>query len=140
MLDFILHADDTNVFNKHEYVDMMCKIVSVELDKLNTWCALNKSALNIARTNFMIFSNSKSIKNSISINGVNLADVDSLKLFGVCIDHQITCKDHITYISNKLPKSIAIIHKARHVLDTKACTAFILQYLNHISIIALKYG
>ena len=29
MLDFILYADDTNVFQKHENIDMMCKIVIV---------------------------------------------------------------------------------------------------------------
>ena len=33
MLDFILFADDTIVFYKHEDIDVMCKIVSVELDK-----------------------------------------------------------------------------------------------------------
>ena len=71
MLDFILFADDTNVFHKHQNIDMMCKIVSVELDKLSTWFALTKSALNIFRTNFMIFSNRMSIENNISINGVN---------------------------------------------------------------------
>ena len=32
MLDFILYADDTNIFYKHENIDMMCKIVIVELD------------------------------------------------------------------------------------------------------------
>ena len=51
---------------------------------------------------------------------MNLQKVDSLKFFGVCIDHQITWKDHITYISNKLSKIIAIINRACHVLDTKA--------------------
>ena len=55
MLDFILYADDTNVFYKHENIDMMCKIVSVEIDKLSTWFALKKLALNISKTNFMIF-------------------------------------------------------------------------------------
>ena len=57
---FHQYADDTNVFYKHENIDMMCKIVSVELDKLSTWFALNKLALNISKTNFMIFSNHKS--------------------------------------------------------------------------------
>ena len=55
MLDFILYADDTSVFYKHENIDMMCKIVSVELDKLTTWFALNKLPLNISKTSFMIF-------------------------------------------------------------------------------------
>ena len=105
---------------------MMCKIVSVELDKLSTWFALDKLALNISKTNLMIFSHHKvcfrniHIKHSISIDGVNLQKVDSLKFLGVCIDHHITWKDHITYISNKLSKSIAIINRAGHVLDTKA--------------------
>ena len=49
MLRFILLADDTNVFHKHENIDAMCKIVSVELDKLSTCFALNKFALNISK-------------------------------------------------------------------------------------------
>ena len=112
MLDFILHADDTNIFYKHENIYMMWKIVSVEFDKLSTWFSLNKLALNIYKANFMISYNSKSIENNISINAVNLQKVDSLKFHSVCIDHQITWKDHITYISNKLSKSIAIICRA----------------------------
>ena len=31
MLDFILYADDTNVFHKHENIDMMYKIVCVDM-------------------------------------------------------------------------------------------------------------
>ena len=54
MLHFVLYADETNVFHKHENIDMMCKIVSVELDKLSTLSALNKLALNIYN-NFVIF-------------------------------------------------------------------------------------
>ena len=72
MLDFILYAGDTGVFYKHENIDMMCKIASVELDKLSTWFAVNILALNISKTKFMIFSNRKSIENNISIDGVNL--------------------------------------------------------------------
>ena len=51
---------------------------------------------------------------------MNLQKVDSLRFHGVCIDDEITWKDHITYISNKLSKSIAIIYRASHVLDTNA--------------------
>ena len=87
---------------------MMCKIISVELDKLSTWCALDKIALYVSKTNFMTFLNCKSIENNISINGVNLLNVYSLRFCGVCIDHHISWKDHITYISNKLSNSIAI--------------------------------
>ena len=70
MLDFILCADDTNVSYEHENIDVMCKIVSFEFDKLSTWFDLNKLALNISNTNSMIFSNHKSIENNITIDGV----------------------------------------------------------------------
>ena len=62
----------------------------------------------------------KSAENCITINGVNLQNVDSLCFLGVCIDHQITWKDHTIYILNKLSKSIAITHRAINAFDTKA--------------------
>ena len=82
--------------------------------------ALSKLALNISKTIFIFFLDHKSIENNISIDGVNLQKVHSLRFLGACIDHQITWKDHITYISNELSKSIAIIYRASHVLDTKS--------------------
>ena len=54
MLYFVLSADDTNVSYKVKNIDMMCKIVSVELDKLSTLFALSKLALNISKTIIMI--------------------------------------------------------------------------------------
>ena len=72
MLDFILFADDTSGSYDHENIDMMCKVVRVELEKLITWLALTKLALNISKTNFMIFSIHKFIENSISMDGDNL--------------------------------------------------------------------
>ena len=90
MLYFIIYADDKNIFHKHGNIDMIYRIVSVKLHKLGTWLALNKLALNIFKTNCMIFSSRKSIENVISMNGVNLQKVHSLKFHGVCIDHEIT--------------------------------------------------
>ena len=98
MIDFILYVNDTNIFYKHENIDMMCKIVGFELDKLSIWFALKKLSFSIYKTNFMIYSNHKSIENSISINGLNVKKVNRLNFFCVCIDHQITWNDHNTYI------------------------------------------
>ena len=49
-----LYAHDKNIFYKHQNIDMMCKIVSVELDKLSKWFALTKLSLNISTSNFII--------------------------------------------------------------------------------------
>ena len=42
MLDFILCADDAHFFHKHENIEMMREIITVELNKLSTWFALSK--------------------------------------------------------------------------------------------------
>ena len=81
---------------------MMCKIFSVELNKLSTWLALNKLALNIYKADILFFLNRQSIGNNISMNGVNSLKVDSLRFLGVWIHYEITWKDYITYISHKL--------------------------------------
>ena len=47
MLNFIPYVDDTNMFYKHENIDMMRKIVRLELDKLSTLLALTEFALNM---------------------------------------------------------------------------------------------
>ena len=55
MLNFIPYVDDTNMFYKHENIDMMRKIVRFELDKLSTLLALTKFALNMQILSLNIF-------------------------------------------------------------------------------------
>ena len=55
MLNFIPYVDDTNMFCKHENIDMMRKIVRFELDKLSTWLVLSKFALNMQILSLNIF-------------------------------------------------------------------------------------
>ena len=66
---------------------------------------------------------------------MNLPKKIGLRFVCVCIDHQIIWKDQITYISNKLYRSIAIIHRTSHVLDAKALyclyDAIFQPYLNY---------
>ena len=55
MLNFIPYVDDTNMFYKHENIDMMRKIVRFELDKLSTLLALTKFSLNMQILSLNIF-------------------------------------------------------------------------------------
>ena len=42
ILNFILFADDTNLFCTGNNIHTVCKTVTYELDKLNCWFAINK--------------------------------------------------------------------------------------------------
>ena len=56
-LDFILFADDTNIFFLHKNLNILEKTLNEELPKLTDWCLANTSKLSInyKKSNFMIF-------------------------------------------------------------------------------------
>ena len=57
----------------------------------------------------MLFTNSRSFRNiTIAINNVSIKQIHSARFLGVYIDDKLTWKDHISYISKKLAKSISI--------------------------------
>ena len=54
-----------------------------------------------------------------NISGSNLVKVNNIKFFGVIIDSKLNWSDHITYIKNKISKSIGILTKIRRFLNKK---------------------
>ena len=118
---FILFADDTNIFCSGSDIVQLSIIVSNELDKLNEWFAVNKLSLNLSKTNFMLFTNSRKDQNvSISINNCEIDMVYKTKFLGVMIDSKLNWKDHVAMVKSKLSKSIAIMRKAKHLLDRRS--------------------
>ena len=123
ILEFTSFADDTNIIYSHYSTTSSCITRNTELEKLNAWFNLNKLSLNLQKTNYIVFSTNNSDSTiQIAINGSNIEKVNSTKYLGVYIDHHLNWKDHIAYISSKLSKSTAVIHKTSHVLDTMTLT------------------
>ena len=58
-LMFYLFADDTNIYFESDNPQNLEKSVNIELKNLNEWLKLNRLALNISKTNFVIFHSRK---------------------------------------------------------------------------------
>ena len=83
--------------------------------------AVNKLSLNLSKNNFMLFTNSRRDQNvSISINNCEIDMVYKTKFLGVMIDSKLNWKDHVAMVKSKLSKSIAIMRKAKHLLDRRS--------------------
>ena len=54
-LKFFLFADDTNIYIESGDLMSMEKIINNELKHLSLWLNVNRLALNISKTNFVIF-------------------------------------------------------------------------------------
>ena len=54
-LPFFLFADDTNIYFKSHDLTRLQKIMNRELKKVKKWLDANRLALNIDKTNFVVF-------------------------------------------------------------------------------------
>ena len=84
----------------------------------------------------MLFTNCRRGKNvNNSINNCEIDMVYETKFLGVVIDSKLNWKDHVVMVKSKLSKSIAIMHKATHLLDRRSGMilyfSLFLPYLSH---------
>ena len=89
-----------------------------ELAEISTWLKVNKLSLNSAKSKFMIFRKpQKQIKLPIvKINGIQIECVDNFNFLGVIIDKNLTWKNHLNKVSNKIVRIIGIINKLKFTL------------------------
>ena len=62
-LSFFLFADDTNIYYESNSLIELEKTVNKELKLLSAWLNLNRLALNVSKTNFVIFRSPKKVLN-----------------------------------------------------------------------------
>ena len=97
-------------------------------------------SINLEKTQCMLLTNSKSFRNiTITLNNVGIKQIHSARFLGVYIDDKITWKNHISYISNKLAKSISILHRVKWTFDSRALWllyyTLVLLYISYCAII-----
>ena len=142
VLKFILFVDDTNIFcSGHDEVQLN-KDVSKELDKLSTWFVVNKLSLNLSKTNFMLFCNSKQRNTTIkvSINKKEINRVFVTKFLGILIDDKLNWKEHINLVCSKLSICIAVMYKAKQLLDKNSLVILYCSLFVPCKHIAVKFG
>ena len=94
-----------------------------ELRKVRKWLAANRLALNIEKTNYVIFhSPNRKISEpiSIKIGRKRIRGENTVKLLGVLSGSHLNWKPHITELSKKLARTVGVFFKIRHFvpLDT----------------------
>ena len=135
LLHFILFADDTNIFKNGDNLDSLCKEISLELDKLNVWFAVNKLSLNVSKTNYIVFGRKRKLDSVLTIHGTEIERVQVTKFLGVLIDEKLNWSEQIFKVKSKLLKCVGVLYKARIYLDNNAMlmlyNAIILPYLSY---------
>ena len=118
LLQFIIFADDTNIFYLDDDPISMVKVINEELDKLTMWFKVNKSSLNITKSNYMVFSKKARNIPNVKLNGITLDRVMYTKFLGVLVDYKITWQNHIQSVQTKVAKAIGAMFRIKNKVDS----------------------
>ena len=120
VMEFILFADDTNIFFSHNDPNFLMELVNTELQKLSCWFQANKLSINVKKSNYIIFKTSQNRQKldlHFSINDAKVDRVTETLFLAVIIDECLTWKPHIQNLTRKISKSLGIIYKSSFCLN-----------------------
>ena len=146
VVDFILFADDTNIFFSHKDFNSLSETLNSEMRKLTQWCRANKLSINFKKSNFMVFrlrQRRQTLHLSVQIDNNKIDCVKETVFLGVILDEHLSWKPHILSVSRNIKsKSIGIIYKSSSLLPSQnVLTLFVLQSsLPSLNILYLSVG
>ena len=120
-LAFYLFADDTSIYFESGNLEQLQKVVNYELKHVKNWLDANQLALNVEKTNFVIFhSPQKPLYENIKIKfgKQHVKKAKYVKFFGLLLDENLSWKHHLSELSKKLARTCGIFFKVRHLLPT----------------------
>ena len=132
----IMFADDPNLFFEHSNINTLFKTVNDELIKINEWLSTNKLSLNVGKTKFSLFHKSGK-KYSISshlptlkVNNHHIESVNKITFLGVLVGNNLSWKEQIKYLENKIAKNIGLVYRAKSFLDKESLLALYYSYIH----------
>ena len=144
LYSFLMYADDTTIyFNLEDFPANNREIaINKELDKVNVWLNLNKLTLNVEKTKCMFFQKKRTPeKISLSIDNKSIDAVSHFNFLGLLIDENLSWKNHIAMVTNKLSKISGVLHRLKYIyIRNMFWWLYINHCLFHILITALFFG
>ena len=122
--DFVLFADDTNIFIPGKNEEEAFNNAQAVLDAVTEYMFSNQLHINMTKSVYMHFRphlNQEErqtcararIPRSLKINNLLLKQVTKIKFLGIIIDDQLTWEPHVEHLKVKLISSIVIIKRIK---------------------------
>ena len=140
LLRFTQFADDTTATYRGFDLDVVKQTLENEINKVLIWLSANKLIINIKKTHTMLFTNKRgnNILN-ISVQNTELEHKDSCKFLGIFIDKDLSWKTHVSYITSKISKIIALLGRLKHTFPKTVLKnlylSLLLPHLNYGNVI-----
>ena len=116
----ILFADDTTIYCSSHDMTQLHRSIEIDLAYLSDWFYANKLSLNVAKSNFVLFSRSNSNREIVSLKLGNqvIERTKNAKFLGIYIDDKLDWSIHINHIKSKLSSGAYALNSVKHSLST----------------------
>ena len=142
-LTFYLFADDTNIYFESPELSKIEKVVNRELGEVRKWLEANRLALNVHKTNFVIFhSQQQKLTDHIvlKIGNKNIKQESYVKFLGVLLDSNLSWKFHLAELSKSLQVQLDCFTKFDTMLLLEHLSYFIMEFLHHFYLMVCQCG
>ena len=137
-------ADDTGLLNIQDSMHAINRTLNKDLRELSFWLNANKIALNVAKTEIILFKTSNKNYDAdlkIKFYRKRIHASPYVKYLGVFIDENLYWKIHINKISTKLIKGNAMLSKLRHFVNKDILlSAYYAIFHIHLAYLCLVWG
>ena len=117
----VLFADDTTIHLTGPKTNDISVQLNQDLQSLDQWLIANQLSLNVCKTHACYFKPKKSAPIShLEIRGNRITITNSIKYLGIHIDDELSWKTHISFLTNKINKSIGLVCKIRRFLNRQS--------------------
>ena len=145
ILNFLMYADDTTLHCCLEDIEGDNKKfrINQELQHVQDWLKVNRLALNVKKTKYMMFHKHNKIVEHLDlhVNNNAIEKVDNFNFLGLHLNTRLTWHTHVSEISKKISRAVGIIKKMQWIFPTEILLAiYNALVLPHINYCILSWG
>ena len=117
----ILFADDTTIYKRHRNVRYLKWCIEEDLQTISDWFKENKLTLNLNKTVYVFFGNSKNeVKPDLEISNITLKPSKIAKFLGLWLDEDLNWNTHITKLINKIKRNMHLLQVPKNLFNEQA--------------------
>ena len=121
------------MYHDSEDIDQLINQFKTKIQSLFAWCSRNRIDINWEKTFCMFVTNRRVLLPGIlSINGIDIAAVDTFKLLGVTIDNKLKFRAHCANVCKAINTKLFLIDRLFNLstsVKIEFFKTFILPYL-----------
>ena len=145
ILNFLMYADDTTLHCCLEDIEDDNKEfrINQELQHVQDWLKVNRLALNVKKTKYMMFHKHNKIVEHLDlhVNNNAIEKIDNFNFLGLHLNTRLTWHTHVSEISKKISRAVGIIKKMQWIFPTEILLAiYNALVLPHINYCILSWG